>query len=70
MSVVLYNGTMANKIMAEKLPCTNCNQALQCDVERKACIDFLHYVNSGRFAPMTERVPSRLTYNVIFWEEQ
>lgn len=70
MSIVLESGTVANKIMAERLPCTNCKQALRCDLERKACVDFLHYVNSGRFETVGVRVPSRTTYNIIFWEEQ
>jgi len=56
------------EVLNEKLPCSNCDKRVQCDIERKACVDFMHYSNSGRFGKLHDRVPTRQIYNTIFWE--
>jgi hypothetical protein len=58
------------EILSRPAPCDDCKHNTKCALDLKACRVFQHYVSTGSFLSSKQRIPSRLVFNEIFYEDE
>ena len=56
-------------LLSRPSPCDGCHNNTKCALDLKACRTFQHYVLTGSINSRLSRVPTRVMFNNVFYED-
>ena len=58
------------ELLSRPAPCDGCQNNTKCALDLKACRSFQYYVETGSINKHLSRVPTRVMFNDVFYEEK